>query len=393
MQTGLPLDDIRVIDLTIARAGPTCVRQLADWGADVIRIEPPSDGSTTPVGGSGHDSDYQHLHRNKRSLTLNLKAPAGREVLMRLVDTADVLIENMRPPVKNRLGFDFETVHARNPRLVYGSISGFGQDGPYGERGGVDQIAQGMGGLMSVTGLPGAGPTRAGIPVADLSAGLYLAIGVLTALHDRERTGRGRWVQTSLLEAMIAMMDLQAARWTIDHEVPESAGNHHPTLVPMGCFATADGYVNIGASGGRLLRSFCEVVGLPGLTADPRFASTASRSANRAELNALIAEQLRTRSTASWVAALNEAGVPCGPVYRMDEVFADPQVRHLEMTQAVEHPELGRLDLLRNAVRMTDGPRTVRTPTPEPGVHSTEILTDLGYLPGDIDRLREQGAI
>jgi crotonobetainyl-CoA:carnitine CoA-transferase CaiB-like acyl-CoA transferase len=393
MQTGLPLDDIRVIDLTIARAGPTCVRQLADWGADVIRIEPPSDGSTTPVGGSGHDSDYQHLHRNKRSLTLNLKAPAGREVLMRLVDTADVLIENMRPPVKNRLGFDFETVHARNPRLVYGSISGFGQDGPYGERGGVDQIAQGMGGLMSVTGLPGAGPTRAGIPVADLSAGLYLAIGVLTALHDRERTGRGRWVQTSLLEAMIAMMDLQAARWTIDHEVPESAGNHHPTLVPMGCFATADGYVNIGASGGRLLRSFCEVVGLPGLTADPRFASTASRSANRAELNALIAEQLRTRSTASWVAALNEAGVPCGPVYRMDEVFADPQVRHLEMTQAVEHPELGRLDLLRNAVRMTDGPRTVRTPTPEPGVHSTEILTDLGYLPADIDRLREQGAI
>jgi crotonobetainyl-CoA:carnitine CoA-transferase CaiB-like acyl-CoA transferase len=229
--------------------------------------------------------------------------------------------------------------------------------------------------------------------VADLAAGLYLAIGVLTALHDRERTGDGRWVQTSLLEAMIAMMDLQAARWTIDHEVPGSAGNHHPTLVPMGCFATADGYVNIGASGGRLLRSFCEVVGLPGLTADPRFATTASRSANRAELNALIAERLRTRSTASWVAALNEAGVPCGPVYRLDEVFADPQVRHLEMTQAVEHPALGRLDLLRNAVRMTGAPPTVRTATPEPGAHSDEILTDLGYLPAEIDRLREQGAI
>jgi crotonobetainyl-CoA:carnitine CoA-transferase CaiB-like acyl-CoA transferase len=393
MQTGLPLDDIRVIDLTIARAGPTCVRQLADWGADVIRIEPPSDGSTTPVGGSGHDSDYQHLHRNKRSLTLNLKAPAGREVLMRLVDTADVLIENMRPPVKSRLGFDFETVHARNPRLVYGSISGFGQDGPYAERGGVDQIAQGMGGLMSVTGLPGGEPTRAGIPVADLAAGLYLAIGVLTALHDRERTGRGRWVQTSLLEAMIAMMDLQAARWTIDHEIPGSAGNHHPTLVPMGCFATADGYVNIGASGGRLLRSFCEVVGLPGLTADPRFATTASRSANRTELNALIAGRLATRSTASWVDALNEAGVPCGPVYRMDEVFADPQVRHLAMTQAVEHPALGRLDLLRNAVRMTGGAPTVRTATPEAGAQSAEILTDLGYLPAEIDRLRKHGAI
>ena len=398
MPARLPLDDIRVIDLTIARAGPTCVRQLADWGADVIRIEPPAEASTTPVGGSRRDSDYQHLHRNKRSLTLNLKEPAGRAALMRLVDTADVLIENMRPPVKSRLGFDFETVQARNPRLVYGSISGFGQDGPYGARGGVDQIAQGMGGLMSVTGLPGSEPTRAGIPVADLAAGLYLAIGVLTALHDRERTGRGSWVQTSLLEAMIAMMDFQAARWTIDHEIPGPAGNHHPTLVPMGCFATADGYVNIGASGGRLLRSFCEVVGLPELTADPRFTTSAGRSAYRAELNALIAEQLRTRSTASWVAALNAAGVPCGPVYRMDEVFADPQVRHLEMTQAVEHPTLGRLDLIRNAVRITDGQMTdelatVRAATPEPGAHTDEILAELGYEPEETSRLREQGVI
>jgi formyl-CoA transferase len=393
MPATLPLDDIRVIDLTIARAGPTCVRQLADWGADVIRIEPPGPASSAPVGGSRHDSDHQHLHRNKRSLTLNLKEPEGRAALMRLVDTADVLIENMRPPVKTRLGFDFATVHARNPRLVYGSISGFGQDGPYGERGGVDQIAQGMGGLMSVTGLPGGEPTRAGIPVADLAAGLYLAIGVLTALHDRDRTGSGRWVQTSLLEAMIAMMDFQAARWTVDHEVPEPAGNHHPTLVPMGCFATADGYVNIGASGGRLLRSFCEVVGLPGLTSDPRFATSAGRSASRAELNALIAERLRTRTTEAWVAALNDAGVPCGPVYRMDEVFADPQVRHLEMTQAVEHPALGRLDVVRNAVRMTDGPATVRIATPEVGAHSDEILAELGYEPAEVDRLRAQGVI
>jgi crotonobetainyl-CoA:carnitine CoA-transferase CaiB-like acyl-CoA transferase len=393
MPATLPLDDIRVIDLTIARAGPTCVRQLADWGADVIRIEPPGPASSAPVGGSRHDSDHQHLHRNKRSLTLNLKEPEGRAALMRLVDTADVLIENMRPPVKTRLGFDFATVHARNPRLVYGSISGFGQDGPYGERGGVDQIAQGMGGLMSVTGLPGGEPTRAGIPVADLAAGLYLAIGVLTALHDRDRTGSGRWVQTSLLEAMIAMMDFQAARWTVDHEVPEPAGNHHPTLVPMGCFATADGYVNIGASGGRLLRSFCEVVGLPGLTSDPRFGTSAGRSASRAELNALIAERLRTRTTEAWVAALNDAGVPCGPVYRMDEVFADPQVRHLEMTQAVEHPALGRLDVVRNAVRMTDGPATVRIATPEVGAHSDEILAELGYEPAEVDRLRAQGVI
>jgi crotonobetainyl-CoA:carnitine CoA-transferase CaiB-like acyl-CoA transferase len=391
--THLPLDDIRVVDLTVARAGPTCVRQLADWGAAVIRVEPPPDPADPGLTGSRHGCDFQHLHRNKRSLSLNLKAPGGREVLMRLADTADVLIENMRPPVKDRLGFDFATVHARNPRLVYGSISGFGQDGPYAGRGGVDQIAQGMGGLMSVTGLPGGGPVRAGIPVADLASGLYLAVGVLVALHDRDRTGVGRWVQTSLLESMIAMMDFQAARWTIDQEVPPQEGNHHPTSVPMGCFASADGHVNIGAAGGRLLDSLCQVIGLPGLPADSRFDSAAKRSANRAELNALIAGRLRARTTAEWVEALNQAGVPCGPVYRMDEVFADPQVEHLAMTEPVEHPALGRLDILRNAVRMTDGPATVRTPSPEIGADTNAVLTELGYPREEIDRLRAQGVI
>jgi crotonobetainyl-CoA:carnitine CoA-transferase CaiB-like acyl-CoA transferase len=387
----LPLADIRVIDLTVARAGPTCVRQLADWGADVIRVEPPPGPATPDLTGSRHGCDFQHLHRNKRSLSLNLKAPGAREVLMRLVDTADVLIENMRPPVKERLGFDFGTVHERNPRLVYGSISGFGQDGPYAGRGGVDQIAQGMGGLMSVTGLPGGGPVRAGIPVADLASGLYLAVGVLVALHDRDRTGVGRWVQTSLLESMIAMMDFQAARWTIDRQIPPQEGNHHPMSVPMGCFASADGYVNIGAAGGRLLDSLCQVIGLPGIPADPRFDSAAKRSANRAELNALIAERLRARTTAEWVEALNQAGVPCGPVYRMDEVFADPQVEYLAMTEPVEHPALGRLDILRNAVRMTDAPATVRTPSPDPGDHTAEVLAELGYQQAEIDRLRDQG--
>jgi crotonobetainyl-CoA:carnitine CoA-transferase CaiB-like acyl-CoA transferase len=386
-----PLSDIRVIDLTIARAGPTCVRQLADWGADVIRVEPP--GSRDSLGGDRHGSDFQQLHRNKRSLSLNLKSPAGRDVLMRLVDSADVLIENMRPPVKERLGFGYEAVHARNPRLVYGSISGFGQDGPYGDRGGVDQIAQGMGGLMSVTGLPGTEPTRAGIPVSDLAAGLYLAIGVLVALHDRDRTGTGRWVQTSLLESMIAMMDFQAARWTIDGDVPGQAGNHHPTNVPMGCFATADGYLNVGAAGGRLLRAFTAAIGLPGLPDDPRFDTLAKRSANRAELNALVAGRLRTRATAEWVTTLTEAGVPCGPVYRMDEVFADPQVRHLAMTQDVRHPALGPLALIRNAVRMTGEPGTVRTPSPDPGDHTAEVLTSLGYSPAQIEELRAEAAI
>jgi formyl-CoA transferase len=389
--TKLPLDDIRVLDLTVARAGPTCVRQLADWGADVIRVEPPGPGGTGLIG-SRHGPDFQHLHRNKRSLSLNLKAPGAHEVLMRLVDSADVLIENMRPPVKHRLGFDFDSVHARNPRLVYGSISGFGQDGPYAGRGGVDQIAQGMGGLMSVTGLGGE-PTRAGIPVSDLAAGLYLAIGVLVALHDRDRTGSGRWVQTSLLESMIAMMDFQAARWTLGHEVPEPAGNHHPTNVPMGCFATADGYVNIGAADGRLLRGLCEVIGLPWLPADPRFDSPAARSANRAELNALIGERLATQTSDTWVAALNEVGVPCGPVYRMDEVFADPQVEHLAMTEPVTHPVLGQLHVVRNAVRMTDAPPSVRAPSPDVGDHTDEVLDELGYPREAVEQLRADGVI
>jgi crotonobetainyl-CoA:carnitine CoA-transferase CaiB-like acyl-CoA transferase len=248
----LPLDDIRVIDLTVARAGPTCVRQLADWGADVIRVDAPVDPANPRLGGHHHTSDYQYVHRNKRSIALDLKTEVGHEVLMRLIDTADVVVENMRPGVKARLGFDWDVVHARNPRVVMGSISGFGQDGPYADRGGVDQIAQGMSGLMSVTGLPGQGPVRVGIPVSDLASGMFLAIAVLAALHDRDRTGEGRWVRTSLLEAMVSMMDFQTARWTIDGEVPGQEGNHHPTMMPMGCFETADGHLNIAGPSGRL---------------------------------------------------------------------------------------------------------------------------------------------
>jgi formyl-CoA transferase len=353
----LPLDDIRVVDLTIARAGPQCVRQLGDWGADVVRVEARVD----PAGVQG--SDAQNLHRNKRAVSLDLKDPAGLDALLRLVERADVLVENMRPRVKHQLGFDWETVHARNPRLVMASISGFGQDGPYAERGGVDQIAQGMGGLMSVTGLPHTEPTRVGIPVSDLASGLHLAIGVLVALHDRDRTGVGRWVQTSLLETMISMMDLQAARWTVDGVVPVQEGNHHPTLVPMGCFRSKDGWVNVAGPSGRLLHRFCEVIGLPDLPSDERFDSGAKRSANRAELNEIVAARLAARTTAEWVDVLNEAGVPCGPVYAMDEVFADPQVQHLGMVER---------DVIRNPVRMTGSGATVRS-----GVEPVDVETIL----------------
>jgi formyl-CoA transferase len=389
----MPLSDLLVLDLTVARAGPTCVRQLADWGADVLRVEaPPASGSAEGLL-ARHGSDFQNLHRNKRSLTLDLTVPAAREVLLRLVDRADVLVENMRPAVKYRLGFDYETVHARNPRLVYGSISGFGQDGPYADRGGVDQIAQGMGGLMSVTGVAGGEPMRVGIPVSDLSAGLYLAIGILVALHDRQRSGLGRWVQTSLLESMVAMMDFQAARWTVDGEVPAAEGNHHPTLIPMGCFACADGFVNIAGPSGRLWQRFCQVIGRPDLPGDARFGSARARSSNRAELNAIISKQLRQRGTTEWVRLLNDAGVPCGPVYRMDDVFADPQVEHLGMTALVEHSQLGRLKLIRNAVRMTDQNETVRIAAPGAGDHTDSVLEGLGYTPDEIGHLHAGGAV
>jgi len=394
MAASLPLGDLRVLDLTVARAGPTCVRQLADWGADVIRIEAPSNPTALGTGGERRrGSDYQYMHRNKRSLTLDLKTEEGLDLLLRLVDTADVLVENMRPEVKTRLGFDYETVHARNPRLVYGSISGFGQDGPYAGRGGVDQIAQGMGGLMSVTGLPGAEPTRAGIAVADLSAGLYLAIGILVALHEREHTGEGRWVTTSLLEAMIAMLDFQAVRWTVDQHVPGPEGNHHPTQIPMGCFRSADGYLNVAGPSGRLWEGLCAVVGRPELTADPRFSSAAKRSRHREELNAILAECFAERPTAEWVELLNAAGVPAGPVYRIDEVFADPGVQHLAMVETVEHPELGELALIRNAVRLRGVSSALRSPTPRPGEHRAAILGELGLSDAEIDDLASRGVI
>jgi crotonobetainyl-CoA:carnitine CoA-transferase CaiB-like acyl-CoA transferase len=391
------LDDIRVIDLTVARAGPTCVRQLADWGADVVRVEIPSDPSKpNSVGGQRHGSDEQFVHRNKRSLGLDLSSEEGRSVLHRLVGGADVLVENMRPGVKARLGFDWDTIHAINPRLVMGSISGFGQDGPYADRGGVDQITQGMSGLMTVTGPPGEGPVRAGIPISDLSAGLYLAIGLLAALHDRERTGEGRWVQTSLLESMLSMMDFQAARWTVDREIPPQEGNHHPTLIPMGCFASADGHINVAGPSGRMWRNFCDAIGRSDLPDDERFASGRSRSEHRGELNGIIADVLRSRTTDEWVEVFAAAGVPAGPVYTLDQVFDDPQIHHLDMTGTVTHPSLGSLELLRHPVTMS-GPdgrgRTVRDHTPDPGEHTDMVLLELGYSPDDVAGLRARGVV
>jgi formyl-CoA transferase len=386
-----PLARFKVLDLSRVRAGPTAVRQLADWGAEVIKVESPE--GDAGMGGERHGPDFQNLHRNKRSMTLNLKSPEGVDILKRLARDVDVLVENYRPDVKFRLGIDYATLHAVNPRLVYASISGFGQDGPYRERPGFDQIAQGMGGLMSITGLPGQGPVRVGIPVADLTAGIFCAMGILVALLEREQSGEGQWVQSNLLAAQIAMLDFQAARWTIGHEVPEQAGNDHPTSIPTGVFQTADGYFNIGAAGEAIYRRFCKVIEAPQLASDPAFATNADRSRNRARLHDAISAITRRRTTAEWIELMNEAGVPCGPIYKMNEVFADPQVRHLNMTRHVQHKVLGDVEVVGQAVELSRTPWSVRTATPEPGEHTDEVLRSLGYGDAEIAGLRERKVV
>jgi formyl-CoA transferase len=387
----LPLARFKVIDLTRVRAGPTGVRQLADWGADVIKVEAPA--GDAGLGGARLGPDFQNVHRNKRSITLDLKQPEGLEILKRLVRDADVVAENYRPDVKFRLGVDYETLRAINPRLVYASVSGFGQDGPYRDRPGFDQIAQGMGGLMSITGLPGQGPVRVGIPVADLTAGIFAAMGILIALLEREESGEGQWVQSSLLAAQIAMLDFQAARWLIAKEVPGQAGNNHPTSIPTGVFKTADGHINIAAAGDEIYRRLCQALGAEHLAGDPAYATDKARSDNRERLNAAIEAITVQRPSAEWIERLNAAGVPSGPIYRIDEVFADPQVKHIGIATPVEHPKLGRIELVGQAVTLSRTPWQLRTPTPEHGEHTDAVLRELGYGDADIAGLRERKVV
>ncbi len=392
--TGMPLSRFSVLDLTRVRAGPTCVRQLADWGADVIKIEaPPDPAAGEGLGGPRDGFDFQNLHRNKRCMTLDLKSYRGREAFFRLVERSDVVVENYRPDVKHRLGIGYEALSKVNPRIVLGSISGFGQDGPTAARPGFDQIAQGMGGVMWITGHPGGGPVRAGIPVADLCAGVFCAQGILLALLEREVSGRGQWVRTSLLEAMIQMLDFQAARYLKDGEVPKQAGNDHPTSIPTGVFETADGYVNIAAAGDQIWRRFAAALGAEHWLQNPDYATGKARSDNRAALHEEIAVITRRKTSAAWIDALNAAGVPCGPIYRMDEMFADPQVRHVEMAVPVDHPRLGTFEIVGQAAKLSRTPSAIRTATPGLGEHNDEILAELGYSEVEIAEMRAAGTI
>jgi crotonobetainyl-CoA:carnitine CoA-transferase CaiB-like acyl-CoA transferase len=388
-----PLSRFKVLDLTRARAGPTAVRQLVDWGAEAIKIEMPGGRAGDGMGGNRHGFDFQNLHRNKKSITLNLKHPEAVEIFYRLAKDADVVVENYRPDVKKRLGIDYDKLREINPRIIYGSISGFGQEGPYRDRPGVDQIAQGLGGLMSVTGIPGQGPVRVGIPIADLCSGIFLAQGILVALLEREWTGQGKWVATSLLEAMLSMLDFQASRWLMAGEVPPQAGNNHPTGIPTGVFETQDGHINIAASGDDIYRRLCKAIEREDLITDPRFSTSRARSMNRDEIMEVLMPVTRQKTSAEWINILNAAGVPCGPIYTIDKSFADPQVKFLEMAQPVRSKALGDLTILGHPVGWNGQRNPLRSAAPELGEHNEEIFTALGFTKAEIEDLAKREII
>ena len=378
-----------VLDLTRVRSGPTCVRQLADFGADVIKIEPtPGSDPSTEIFGSRHDYEMQNLHRNKRSMTLNLKEARGKEIFMKLVAKADVVVENYRPDVKTRLGIDYESLKKVNKRIVLASLSGFGQDGPYVERGGFDQIAQGMSGIMSVTGFPEEGPTRVGGAICDVMMGYQCAFGIAAALLERETSGEGQWVQTDLLNAGTSLIDFQVARYLFKGDVAKQGGNDHPSTMPVSSYKTKDGYINIAASGDAIWRRLCKILGKEDWLAKPEYASDPLRVKNRKALNADLNAVLAARTSNEWIDALNDASVPCGPIYTIDQVFDDPQVKHLGIAASVKHPVLGEIRMQNQPVKLSRTPGRVAVPTPELGEHTEEVLGSIGYGKDEIEKLR-----
>jgi crotonobetainyl-CoA:carnitine CoA-transferase CaiB-like acyl-CoA transferase len=393
----MPLAGIRVLDLGRHLAGPTCAMWLGDLGADVIKIEKPGEGDDGRAAGppffEGQSAFFLAANRNKRSIELDVKRPEGQDLFRRLACTADVVVENFRPGVMEALGIGYPAISEMNPRIVYCSISGFGADGPYADRPGLDQIVQGVSGLMSVTGFEGGEPVRVGIPIADLLTGLFAAYGVLAALQARERTGRGQHLHTSLLESMVGMLSFQAVRYLNGAGVPPPAGNHHPLNAPYGVFRARDGYLTIGATGDKRWHRLCEVLGTQEWLDDPRFRTNGDRYQNRELLAELISERLQERTVDEWEHLLNQAGIPSGPIYRIDQAMAHPQVLHREMVVEVPHPTMGTVRLLGLPVKLSETPGAVRLAPPLLGQHTQEVLAEIGVTSDELRQLRMRGVI
>jgi crotonobetainyl-CoA:carnitine CoA-transferase CaiB-like acyl-CoA transferase len=390
------LDGVRVLDLTTQLSGPYCAMILGDLGADVVKIERPGvgdDARATSPQINGESANFMTYNRNKRSVTLDLKHPEGRAIALRLAEHADVVLENFKPGTAARLGIGYDDVRAVNRRAIYGSISGFGQTGPYRERGGFDRIAQGMSGVMSINGEEGGPPLPLPIPISDIGTGMFAAIGVLAALAARARTGEGQHVDTSLLETPIAWSIYEAASYFATGQVPERLGPGHRAGAPYQAFRTKDRWLNLGGGSPRFWPRICELLGVPELADDPRFKALADRVKNRKELEVLLEARIMTDTTAAWLERFEAAGIPAGPILTYDEVFADPQVLHREMVVPVEHPTAGRTRVLGIPVKLSATPGRIRRPAPTLGQHTDEVLGELGLSASEIARLRAKGVV
>ena len=391
------LEGIKVLDLSRALAGPYCTMMLADMGAEVIKLEMPGKGDDSRSWGppfvEGESAYFMSINRNKKSITLNMKNEQSKEIVTKLIKQADVLVENFRPGAMDRLGFGYDAVKEMNPGIIYSSISGFGQDGPYRMLPGFDQVLQGMGGLMSITGEPGGPPIKVGVAIADIAGGMFAAFGIVTALFNREKTGKGQMVDVSLLDSQVAWLTYRAGAYFASGEVPQPVGSGHPVIVPYQAFKAKDVYINIAVGNDQLWEKFCKAVGLESVMDDPKFATNAKRVENRGEIVKIVGDLIVTKEGQEWLNILEEAGVPCGPIYSVDKIFSDPQVLHRQMMQELDHTKVGKVKVTGIPVKLSETPGEVQTPPPYLGEHTQEVLKELGYGDQDLETLRQEKVI
>ena len=391
------LEGIKVLDLSRALAGPYCTMMLADMGAEVIKLEMPGRGDDSRSWGppfvEGESAYFMSINRNKKSITLNMKSDKSTEIIHKLIKQSDVLVENFRPGAMERLGLGYERVKEMNPRIIYCSISGFGQDGPYRMLPGFDQVLQGMGGLMSITGELGGPPIKVGVAIADISGGMFASNGILVALYNREKTGKGQMVDVSLLDSQVAWLTYRAGAYFASGEIPQPMGSGHPVIVPYQAFKAKDVFINIAVGNDQLWERFCKAVGLENVMNDPKFATNAKRVENREEIVKIISDLIVTRDGEEWLKILTDAGIPCGPIYTVDKIFADPQVLHREMVKELDHPKAGKIKVTGIPIKLSDTPGEVETAPPVLGQHTQEVLTELGYSDQDLEKLKQENVI